>query len=441
MDTVVGQLLQRREGAVARGINQMHPVYIQRAENAVIYDVNNRRYIDFSGGIAALNTGHLHPKIIAAVERQLHQFTHSCFAATPYESYIAVCERINALMPGNFDRRSFLLTTGSEAVESALKVARAATRRSGVIVFSGAYHGRTFMTLAMNGKIAPYSQGMGIMPGPVFRAPFPQGETEPDIAQALAGLKTILTSDIAPQDVAAIVIEPVQGEGGFYVVPPAFMRGLRELCDQEGIVLIADEVQSGAGRTGTFFAMEQTGVDADLIVFGKSVAGGLPLSGVVGRESLINQVAPGGLGGTWAGNPLSCAAALAVLDLFEETDLLGAARRLGQRLRKALESIVSPLAIGYEIRGVGAMIALELFSLEHGKRTPATGLIDRLVKSCAREGLILLKCGKQANAIRFLMPLTIEDSVLDEGLTIFAGALQQQLASSGLAEVKRYGAV
>ena len=273
------------------------------------------------------------------------------------------------------------------------------------------------------------------MPGPVFRAPFPQGETERDIAQALAGLKTILTSDIAPQDVAAIVIEPVQGEGGFYVVPPAFMRALRELCDREGIVLIADEVQSGAGRTGTFFAMEQTGVDADLIVFGKSVAGGLPLSGVVGRESLINQVAPGGLGGTWAGNPLSCAAALAVLKLFEETDLLGAARRLGQRLRSALVSIVSPLSIGYEIRGTGAMIALELFSLEHGERTPATGLIDRLVKSCAREGLILLKCGKQANAIRFLMPLTIEDSVLDEGLTIFAGALQQ-VASSGLAEVK-----
>ena len=203
----------------------------------------------------------------------------------------------------------------------------------------------------------------------------------------------------------------------------------------------ADEVQSGAGRTGTFFAIEQTGVDADLIVFGKSVAGGLPLSGVVGRESLINQVAPGGLGGTWAGNPLSCAAALAVLDLFEEKDLLGAARRLGQRLRKALESIVSPLAIGYEIRGVGAMIALELFSLENGERTPATGLIDRLVKSCTREGLILLKCGKQANAIRFLMPLTIEDSVLDEGLTIFAGALQQQIASTGLTEVKRYGAI
>jgi 4-aminobutyrate aminotransferase/(S)-3-amino-2-methylpropionate transaminase/5-aminovalerate/4-aminobutyrate aminotransferase len=215
MDTVVEQLLQRREGAVARGINQMHPVYIQRAENAVMYDVNNRRYIDFSGGIAALNTGHLHPNVIAAVERQLHQFTHSCFAATPYESYIAVCERINALMPGDFDRRSFLLTTGSEAVESALKVARVATRRSGVIVFSGAYHGRTFMTLAMNGKIAPYSQGMGIMPGPVFRAPFPQGETERDIAQALAGLKTILTSDIAPRMWPPSSSSPFRERAGF----------------------------------------------------------------------------------------------------------------------------------------------------------------------------------------------------------------------------------
>ena len=367
MDTVVEQLLQRREGAVARGINQMHPVYIQRAENAVMYDVNNRRYIDFSGGIAALNTGHLHPNVIAAVERQLHQFTHSCFAATPYESYIAVCERINALMPGDFDRRSFLLTTGSEAVESALKVARVATRGSGVIVFSGAYHGRTFMTLAMNGKIAPYSQGMGIMPGPVFRAPFPQGETERDIAQALAGLKTILTSDIAPQDVAAIVIEPVQGEGGFYVVPPAFMRALRELCNREGIVLIADEVQSGAGRTGTFFAMEQTGVDADLIVFGKSVAGGLPLSGVVGRESLINQVAPGGLGGTWAGNPLSCAAALAAINVLLTQNLPAQAEQKGDMLLDGFRQLAREYPdLVNDVRGKGMLMAIEFVDNEIG---------------------------------------------------------------------------
>ncbi|WP_430446038.1 MAG: aminotransferase class III-fold pyridoxal phosphate-dependent enzyme [Pseudomonas piscis] len=412
----------RRQCAVARGINQLHPVYVKSARNAQLTDANGKHYIDFAGGIAALNTGHLHPRVVEAVQAQLGLFAHTCFAVTPYEDYISVCERINRHMPGAFDKRSLLLTTGAEAVESAIKVARAATGRTGVIAFTGAFHGRTFLTMAMTAKVAPYSTAMGLMPGHVYRALFPDG-VEVDTQQALASLERIFYCDAAPTDIAAIVIEPVQGEGGFHVAPPAFMAALRALCDKHGILLIADEVQCGAGRTGTFFAMEQMGVDADLIVFGKSVAGGLPLSGVVGRAELMDSIGPGGLGGTYAGNPLACAAALAVLEVIEQERLLEQAVTLGNTLTRALEEITSGLGVSCRIRGLGAMVAMELFD-DAPQSMPATDLTRLLVRLAQQRGLILLACGPRNNVIRFLMPLTIDTQALADGLSILGQCLE-----------------
>jgi len=412
----------RRQCAVARGINQLHPVYVKSARNAQLTDANGKHYIDFAGGIAALNTGHLHPRVVEAVQAQLGLFAHTCFAVTPYEDYISVCERINRHMPGAFDKRSLLLTTGAEAVESAIKVARAATGRTGVIAFTGAFHGRTFLTMAMTAKVAPYSTAMGLMPGHVYRALFPDG-VEVDTQQALASLERIFYCDAAPTDIAAIVIEPIQGEGGFHVAPPAFMAALRALCDKHGILLIADEVQCGAGRTGTFFAMEQMGVDADLIVFGKSVAGGLPLSGVVGRAELMDSIGPGGLGGTYAGNPLACAAALAVLEVIEQEHLLEQAVTLGNTLIRALEEITSGLGVSCRIRGLGAMVALELFD-DARQSMPATDLTRLLVRLAQQRGLLLLACGPRNNVIRFLMPLTIDTQALADGLSILGQCLE-----------------
>ncbi len=415
-------LAQRRTQAVARGVNQAHAVYVQRAENALLWDVEGRRYVDFCGGIAALNTGHLHPQVVDAVQAQLQQFTHTCFAALPYEGYIAVCEAINARVPGDFAKKTLLLTTGSEAVESALKIARVHTRRTGVIVFTGAYHGRTLMTLAMTAKVNPYAQGMGLMPGGVYRALFPDADAGVSVVEAMNSIHRIFSSDAAPEDIAAIVIEPVQGEGGFVVAPVAFMVALRALCDQHGIVLIADEIQCGAGRTGSFFAMEQMGVHADLIVFGKSIAGGLPLAGVTGKAAIMDAPVPGGLGGTYAGNPLACAAALAVLRVFDEQGLLDIARELGEELRDNLKEITDALGIHCRIRGLGAMVALELFD-DAARRIPSARLTRQLIQDARARGLLLLACGQYGNVIRFLMPLTIPRPVLLEGLEILAACL------------------
>src|SRR5690554_3243164 len=289
-------LMLRREQAVARGVGQIHPVFIERAENATVWDVEGHQYIDFAGGIAVLNTGHRHPKVIDAVKRQLELYTHTCFQVVAYEPYVALCEKINALVPGDFAKKTLLVTTGAEALENAVKIARAATGRAGVIAFAGGYHGRTMMTLAMTGKTMPYASGMGLMPGGVFRARFPDalhGVSEDD---AIDSIEQIFKNDAEPRDIAALVVEPMQGEGGFRVASPQFMQRLRALCDLHGIVMIADEVQTGAGRTGTFFAMEQMGATADLTTFAKSVAGGFPLAGVCGRAELMDAIAPGGLG-------------------------------------------------------------------------------------------------------------------------------------------------
>ena len=410
-------LMQRRQKAVARGVGQIHPIAVQRAENATVWDVEGRQYIDFAGGIAVLNTGHRHPKVMDAVRRQLDQFTHTCFQVLAYEPYIALCERLNEMVPGDFAKKTLLVTTGSEALATAVKIARAATGRAGVIAFTGAYHGRTMMTLSMTGKVAPYSAGMGLMPGGVYRAQYPcplHGVSDDD---AIASIERIFKNDAQPQDIAAIVIEPVQGEGGFYVASPAFMQRLRALCDQHGILLVADEVQTGAGRTGTFFAMEQMGVAADLTTFAKSVGGGFPIAGVCGKAEIMDAIAPGGLGGTYAGNPLSCAAALAVMEIFEEEKLLERCKSVAEKLTSGLKAIQAKHKEIGEVRGLGAMIAIELF--EDGEHAcPAAALTSQIVAKARDKGLILLSCGTYYNVLRVLVPLTVEDDLLERGLAI-----------------------
>ena len=315
-------LMQRRVAAVPRGVGQIHPIFVDTAKNATVIDVEGRELIDFAGGIAVLNTGHLHPKVVAAVQEQLTKVSHTCFQVLAYEPYVELCEKINKLVPGDFDKKTLLVTTGSEAVENAVKIARAATGRAGVIAFTGAYHGRTMMTLGLTGKVVPYSAGMGLMPGGIFRALFPNELHGVSVDDAIASVERIFKNDAEPKDIAAIILEPVQGEGGFLPAPKELMQRLRALCDQHGILLIADEVQTGAGRTGTFFATEQLGIVPDLTTFAKSVGGGFPISGVCGKAEIMDTIAPGGLGGTYAGSPIACAAALAVLKVFDEEKLL-----------------------------------------------------------------------------------------------------------------------
>lgn len=416
-------LMQRRHAAVARGVSQIHPIFVQRAENATVWDVEGRQYIDFAGGIAVLNTGHRHPEVMEAVRRQLDQFTHTCFQVLAYEPYVELCERLNALVPGDFAKKTLLVTTGSEAVENAVKIARAATGRAGVICFTGGYHGRTMMTLSMTGKVNPYAAGMGLMPGGVYRAQYPcplHGVTEDD---AIASIERIFKNDAEPRDIAAIVIEPVQGEGGFYAASPAFMQRLRDLCDLHGILLVADEVQTGAGRTGTFFAMEQMGVAPDLTTFAKSIAGGFPVAGVCGRAEVMDAIAPGGLGGTYAGNPLACAAALAVIEIFETQDLLARSRQLGELISGRLSEIASEDKRIADVRGLGAMVACELFTQDGH---PHAELTARIVAAAREKGLILLSCGQYANVIRILVPLTATDAEVQQGMDILSACFREQ---------------
>ncbi|MGQ7959966.1 4-aminobutyrate--2-oxoglutarate transaminase [Pseudomonas sp. SP16.1] len=410
-------LMQRRTAAVPRGVGQIHPIFAAKAENATVTDVEGREFIDFAGGIAVLNTGHLHPKIIAAVQEQLTKLTHTCFQVLAYEPYVEVAEKVAARVPGDFAKKTLLVTTGSEAVENAVKIARAATGRAGVIAFTGGYHGRTMMTLSLTGKVNPYSAGMGLMPGGVYRAQYPCALHGVSVDDAMASIERVFKNDAEPRDIAAIIIEPVQGEGGFYVAPKAFMQRLRALCDQHGILLIADEVQTGAGRTGTFFAMEQMGVAADLTTFAKSIAGGFPLAGVCGKAEYMDAIAPGGLGGTYAGSPIACAAALAVMEVFEEEKLLDRSKAVGERLVSGLKAIAAKhKAIG-DVRALGSMIAVELF--ENGDLSkPNAALTGQVVAKAREKGLILLSCGTYGNVLRVLVPVTAPDEQLDKGLAI-----------------------
>ncbi|SPZ11676.1 4-aminobutyrate aminotransferase [Pseudomonas luteola] len=410
-------LMHRRNAAVPRGVGQTHPIFVDRAENAKVWDVEGNEYLDFAGGIAVLNTGHLHPKVVAAVQEQLKKVSHTCFQVLAYGPYVALCEKLNQLVPGNFPKKTALFNSGSEAVENAVKIARAATQRAGVIAFTSAYHGRTMMTLSLTGKVAPYSAGMGLMPGGVFRALYPCELHGITVDDAIASVERVFKNDAQPGDIAAIILEPVQGEGGFYAAPKEFMVRLRKLCDDHGILLIADEVQSGAGRTGTFFAMEQMGVDADLVTFAKSIAGGFPLSGVTGRATVMDSVGAGGLGGTYAGNPLACAAALAVIEAFEEEKLLDRSKAVGEQLTAGLKAIAAKHKAIVDVRGLGAMIAVELGE-DGDVHKPNGALASQIVVRAREKNLIMLSCGTYGNVLRILVPLTVSDEDLQRGISI-----------------------
>jgi len=412
-------LFARREAAIPRGVGHSHQIFIARGENAEIWDVEGRRFIDFAGGIAVLNTGHRHPAVIEAVKAQLDKYTHTCFQVLPYEPYVELAERINAKAPGNFAKKTLFLTTGSEAVENAVKIARSYTGRSGVICFGGGYHGRTLLTLAMTGKVVPYKSGFGPFPSEVFHAAFPNKVRGVTVDDAMASVEAIFKNDIEASRVAAIIVEPVQGEGGFLVAPTELLQRLRALCDAHGILMIVDEVQTGAGRTGTWFAVEQSGVAPDMITMAKSMAGGFPISAVVGRAEVMDAPAPGGLGGTYAGSPVACAAALAVLDVFDKENLLQRSRDVGERLTAALQAMAEKHACIGDVRGLGAMVAIELFKNNDPKQ-PDADLARRIASEATARGLILLTCGTYGNVIRILVPLTASDALLDEGLAIMA---------------------
>ena len=417
-------LVARRNAAVARGVAMAQPIYIERAENAFLWDADGRRYIDFAGGIAVLNTGHRHPKVLEAVRGQLEKVTHTCFQVTGYEPYVALCERLNRLAPGPGSRKTLLMTTGAEAVENAIKIARAHTGRTAVISFAGGFHGRTFMAMALTGKVEPYKAGFGPLPGEVYHAPFPNALHGVSADDSLDALAMLFKCDVEPARVAAIIFEPVQGEGGFYVAPKEFVLRLREICDRHGILLIADEIQSGMGRTGRMFAMEHFAVASDITTVAKSLAGGFPLSAVIGRAEIMDACAPGGLGGTYAGNPVACAAALAVLDLFEEEQILARAVRLGTRLMTRLKELAARHPSIAEVRGLGAMVAFELCEGGNPEK-PAVDLTRALTRRARELGLLLLSCGLYGNVIRILVPITAEDAVVDEGLGILERALDE----------------
>lgn len=420
-------LMARRRAALPNGLGQGFEIFADRAQGAEVWDVEGRRYIDFAGGIAVLNTGHRHPALVQAIEAQLARFTHTCFQVLAYEPYVELAEKLNAMAPGDFAKKSFFLTTGAEAVENAVKVARAYTKRSGVIAFGGGFHGRTMMGMALTGKVAPYKAGFGPFPAEVFHAKFPNPLHGVSVDDAMASLDALFKYDIEPARVAAIILEPVQGEGGFYVAPPEFAQRLRALCDQHGIVLIADEVQTGAGRTGTWLACEQWGVAPDVITMAKSLAGGMPLSSVTGKAEIMDAAPVGGLGGTYAGNPLACAAALAVIDTFDKENLLERSRAVGERLTSRLKALQAQHNCIAEVRGLGAMVAIELCK-NGDPHQPDADLTKRMVAEAQQRGLILLSCGVYANVIRVLVPLVASDALLDEGLDIMAQSLSAALA-------------
>ncbi|KGT87556.1 4-aminobutyrate--2-oxoglutarate transaminase [Enterobacter cancerogenus] len=408
------QLQQRKDDALPRGTGNLCQWYVDKAENATLRDVEGNSWIDFAGGIAVLNTGHRHPRIVKAIAEQLEKFTHTAFQVTPYESYVGLAERINSVVPIAGKAKTAFFSTGAEAVENAVKVARAATRRHGIITFGNAFHGRTFMTMAMTGKVAPYKRDFGPMPASVWHARYPNSVTGISIDDAMASLQDIFTQDIAPQDVAAIVLEPVQGEGGFHIAPAEFFVRLRQLADQHGILLIADEVQTGFGRTGKLFAMDHYTVKPDLITMAKSLAGGMPLSAVSGRAEIMDAPGPGGLGGTYAGNPLAIAAAHAVLDIIAEEQLCDRSVKLGAQLVEFLNEARRQCSAITDIRALGSMVAVEFAEAQTAQA---------IQQQAMSHGLLLLTCGPQGNVIRFLYPLTIPDAQFSQALEILSHVL------------------
>ncbi len=411
----------RRDEAISRGVGMQTQIYVDRALNSEVWDIEGNRYIDFAAGIAVVNTGHCHPRVMEAVTRQMAKFTHTCHQVLPYEPYIRLAERLNALVPGDWPKKTVFVTTGAEAVENAVKVARIATQRSAIIAFGGAFHGRTFLGMSLTGKVDPYKKGFGAMMPDVYHIPFPQDVHDVSTEDALAGLTKLFKADLDPSRVAAIIFEPVQGEGGFYPAPKDLVRAIRKICDEHGIVMIADEVQTGFARTGTMFCMEQYGVAADITTMAKGLAGGLPLAALTGKASLMDAAHPGGLGGTYGGNPLGIAAANAVLDVIEEEDLCARANELGGRLKQRLEAIRSVTPEIAEVRGPGFMVAMELS--HPTTHAPDAGLTTRIRLEAQKRGLILLTCGVYGNVVRFLAPITMPDAIFAEAMDILEASV------------------
>lgn len=412
---------RRRESAISRGVGMQTQIYADHALNAEVWDVEGNRYIDFAAGIAVVNTGHCHPRVMAAVAEQMGRFTHTCHQVMPYENYIRLAERLNDKVPGDFVKKTIFVTTGAEACENAIKIARIATGRDAVIAFGGGFHGRTFMGMALTGKVEPYKKGFGAMMPGIFHVPYPMDIHGVSTRDAMAGIEKLFKADLDPARVAAIIFEPVQGEGGFYPAPTELVKALRTLCDQHGIVMIADEVQTGFARTGHLFAMEAHGIAADLTTMAKGLAGGLPLAAVTGKAELMDAANPGGLGGTYAGNPLGVAAANAVLDVIEEEELCARANELGSRLKQKLESIRATTPEICDIRGPGFMVAVEF--ADPASKAPDAGFTGRVRAEAQKRGLILLTCGIYGNVIRFLAPITIPDEHFAEAMEILEASV------------------
>lgn len=426
--TRTAALLAARGEHVARGVGNAHPIVVGRAEGSRLWDVDGKEYIDFVGGIGVLNVGHNHPRVVQAVRAQLERVTHTCFQVGMYEPYIRLAERLAMLTPGSFAKKAMFVTTGAEATENAVKIARAYTGRPGIVAFANSFHGRTLMGMTLTGKTKPYRQNFGPFAPEVYHAPFPYEYRGWDGERAIEGLLELFEQQCAPERVAAVIVEPVLGEGGFVPAPPGFLQAVRELTARYGILLIADEIQTGFGRTAKLFAIEHSGVIPDLITVAKSIAGGLPLAGVVGRAEVMDGPAPGGLGGTFAGNPLACAAALAVLEIFAEESLLDQAAALGSHLFAHLRGLQARHKQVGDVRGLGAMLAVELVR-DPDSKEPAPELADRMVAAAREGGLILLKAGLYGNVVRILVPLNIEAALLDKALGIFDQAFERALAS------------
>ena len=426
-------LMERKGRAVPRGWANAIPVFVKEAHGALLTDVDGNIFIDFAGGIGAVNVGHAAPRLVEAVREQVGNFTHTAFQATPYELFVELAEKLNALVPGEFEKKSIFANSGSEAVENAVKVARAHTGREAVLTFENGLHGRTLLTMTMTSKAGPYKEGFGPFAPEVYRVPAPYPYRCPageDCSGGCKGdcfgfVKRALVEEVDAENLAAVIVEPVSGEGGFIPFPDFYLRRLRELCDENGVLLIADEIQTGFGRTGRMFAVEHSGVVPDLLTTSKSLAGGLPLSAVTGRAEVMDSVEPGGLGGTFGGNPVACAAALAVLQVFEEEGLLSRANAIGERVMAAMREMQEkqPDVIG-DVRGRGPMAAMELVE-DPESRAPDRERAARVVENALQSGLLLLTAGQHGNVIRTLMPLPITDDELEEGLSILARAVSE----------------
>jgi 4-aminobutyrate aminotransferase/(S)-3-amino-2-methylpropionate transaminase len=407
-------LNEQRNRFVSEGVASVTPLYVESAKGAIIKDVDGREYIDFAGGIAVMNIGHSHPKVVAAIKDQAEKFTHTCFMVNPYESVVTLAEKLCLLTPGNFAKKAVFLNCGAEAVENAVKIARYYTKRPAIIVFENAYHGRTLLTMTMTSKVKPYKFGFGPFAPEVYRMPF--GD-----AVGPEKIHDFFIQHVNPEAVAAVVAEPVQGEGGFIAPPPGYFQELAKICHDNGILFVADEIQSGMGRTGKMFAIEHWDVEPDLIVVAKSLAAGMPLAAVIGKQEIMDSIHPWGLGGTYGGNPVACRAALAVLEVFEEEGLVQKAAVLGQKLKERFEKWQQQFAMIGEIRGLGAMLGLEL--VKGDNREPAAEEAKKLVNFCYEKGLVILTCGSYGNIIRILAPFVITDEQLERGLAIMEEGL------------------